>query len=278
MEGEFRHTEIDISNFKNYFCIGMPSRLDEGGLCLCRSGEADIVIDMKQYRITKGDMIVAFPFSVLQILRISDDFRGFLIGSDLTFFANIKIPDKSSYYLYIKDNPCISMTVSEAGKILTLFDYLLRENEDRGHPLRAEINESILRIIAYEIAAIYLKRKPLNQQPRSRSTMIFQKFIFSLFSNSSSQRSLEHFALEQSITPRHLSMVVRRVSGQTAGEWINNCMILNMKAKLQNETLTIRQISEEMNFPNPSFFSQYFRKYTGISPREFRIKSRRNFL
>lgn len=248
----------------------MPIRLEQGGLFLCQSGHADIVIDLKRFHITAGDMVVAFPYTILQILDHSDDFNGNTLAANVNFFASIQINDKSSYYLYLKENPCISLVEEERKKIVSLHDMLLRETANTEHPLRREIDECLMRMTAYEVAAIYIKRKPIVQQPRSRNEKIFEQFIFSLFNSFHIHRILEFYATEQSITPRHLSTIVKQMSGMTAGEWIVTCTIANIKAKLQDNSLSIMEISDAMNFPNPSFFSQYFKKYAGISPKEYR--------
>lgn len=248
----------------------MPIRLDKGGAFLCQNGQADIVVDLKQYNISSGDIVVAFPYSVVQIIRHSEDFDGSVIAADVNFFGMFQITDKSLHYLYIRDNPCISLTEEDWRKIVSLHDMLLRESADIEHPLRGEIDECIMKMIVYEIAAIYLKRKPITQQLRSRNDIIFQQFIFSLFNNFHIHRAVDYYATEQSITPQHLSMIVKQMSGQTASEWIVCCTITNIKSKLQDPELAITEISDELNFPNPSFFSQYFKKHAGISPKEYR--------
>jgi len=248
----------------------MPVRLEQGGLFLCQCGHADIVIDLKQYHITAGDAVIAFPYAVIQTIGCSEDFDGSTIGADVTFFSSIQIADKSSYYLHIMENPCISLLEKEWNKIMSLHNMLLSEHSQEKHPFRREIDECLMRMIAYEIVAIYLKRKPLTQQLRSRNEQIFQGFIFSLFKNYHLRRDLEFYATEQSITPRHLSTIVKQMSGQTAGEWIVACTIMHIKSKLQDNTLSIKEIADEMNFPNPSFFSQYFKKYAGATPKEYR--------
>lgn len=258
------------STCKDLNITHMPVRLEQGGLFLCQRGHTDIVIDLKQYHITAGDIVIAFPYTVVQTIGYSEDFDGNTLGADVSFFASIQIPDKSSYYLYIMENPCISLLEEEWNKIVSLHDRLLSEHADEEHPLRREIDECMMKIITYEIIAIYLKRKPLTQQPRSRNEKIFQEFIFSLFNNYHIHRSLEFYAAEQSITPRHLSTIVKQMSGQTAGEWIISCTIMNIKSKLQNKDMSVKEISDEMNFPNPSFFSQYFKKYAGVTPTEYR--------
>ena len=270
MPDRFNSITIEGPNSDVLFDMEMPVRLVEGGLFLCQGGTIDIVIDMKQYRIEKGDLVVAFPFSVIQIHYRSDDFKGFLISTDINFFETIQIPNRSSYFLYIKENPCITLTEEEGRKLLFFYETLLNENKNQAHPLRNEIDECLLKIIAYEIATAYLRRKPITQQLQPRKEMIFHQFIFSLFNNYRKHRSLEFYATEQSITPRYLSIIVKQVSGQTAAEWISRCVIMNMKTRLQDITRSIQEISEEMNFPNPSFFSQDYRKYTGLTPKGYR--------
>lgn len=248
----------------------MPVRLEQGGLFLCQYGHADIVIDFKQYHIAAGDAVIAFPNALVQTIGYSEDFDGSTMGADVTFFDSIQIADKSSYYLHIMENPCISLLKEEWDKIMSLHNTLLSEHSQEEHPFRREIDECLMRMIAYEIVAIYQKRKPLTQQPRSRNEKIFQEFIFSLSNSYHLHRNLEFYATEQSITPRHLSTIVKQMSGQTAGEWIVACTITNIKSKLQNKNLSIKEIADKMNFPNPSFFSQYFKKYAGATPKEYR--------
>lgn len=267
---DFNHTIFAESEHKDFDFCAKPVRLEEGGLFLCQRGEADIVIDMKRFRITEGDMVVSFPFSVMQLISRSEGFSGCMLSADVNFFGSIQIPDKSSYYLYIKENPCIALKENEWRKIDALHNMLITESADKENPLRREIDGCIMRIIVYEVAAIYLKRKPITPQPRTRNDIIFQQFIFSLFNNFNVERTVEFYATEQSITPRHLSMVVKQMSGQTAGGWITSCTITNIKSKLHDRNLTIAEISDEMNFPNPSFFSQYFKKHTGETPKEYR--------
>lgn len=266
-----KHLALDYSELSGQILHAKrPVKLERGGLFLCQRGHADIVIDLKRFHIKVGDLVSVFPYSIVQILNHSADFNGNILAADVSFFASIQVSDRPSYYLHIKENPCISLLKKEWKKIVSLHKMLLREKANTGHPLRREIDECLMKMIAYEVAAIYIKRRPILQQARSRSEEIFEQFIFLLFNSCHSRRTLEYYAFQQSITPRHLSRIVKQMSGITAGEWIITCTLANIKSKLQDHKRSIAQISEEMNFPNPSFFSQYFKKYAGISPKEYR--------
>ena len=74
------------------------------------------------------------------------------------------------------------------------------------------------------------------------------------------------------VTPKYLSLLVKNVSNRTAGEWIDNYVVLEAKALLSSSTLSIQEISDRLNFANQSFFGKYFKQHAGISPTEYRKK------
>jgi len=47
---------------------------------------------------------------------------------------------------------------------------------------------------------------------------------------------------------------------------------LESKALLKSTNKTVEQISDELNFPSQSFFGKYFKRVTGMSPKEYKGK------
>ena len=64
--------------------------------------------------------------------------------------------------------------------------------------------------------------------------------------------------------------MVRQASGITAKEWIDRAVITQAKILLRHSELSVLEISEELGFANPSFFSKYFRRLTGLTPLGFK--------
>jgi AraC-like DNA-binding protein len=52
------------------------------------------------------------------------------------------------------------------------------------------------------------------------------------------------------LTPKYLSKVIKKNSGISANEWINNYITLEAKALLKSTNMSIQQISDELNFPS----------------------------
>lgn len=81
---------------------------------------------------------------------------------------------------------------------------------------------------------------------------------------------MQYYADKLCITPKYLTIITRQISGRNATSWITHTAILNAKSLLTGTRLTVQQISNKLNFPNPSFFGQYFLRHTGMTPKEFR--------
>ena len=60
----------------------------------------------------------------------------------------------------------------------------------------------------------------------------------------------------------------------TATESINNHVMVNARILLASTDMSVLQISEELNFPNPSFFSQFFKRHEGVVPKTYRAMHR----
>lgn len=252
-----------------------PIRCEYGGVFICASGAADIIIDTNQYHIEKNSLAICFPYSIVQLLEASEDFDGVMIGATAEFFATLDIRDKSTFYVDIRNNPCILLTTNEASRLSTLCDNIIQLRDDQTHPFRSEINTLRAKIMAYEVAAIYSTRSPIKRTNMNRGQEVFRRFIFAALDNVFTQRTLKYYADKLNLTPRHLSTVVKEVSGRTAGEHIANFTIMYMKQALTSTEDSIAEISYEFNFPNPSFFTQYFKKHTGLTPKEYReVRSR----
>ena len=105
---------------------------------------------------------------------------------------------------------------------------------------------------------------------KDRSSDYFKQLVNLLRENYRTERSVEFYANEMNLTPKHLSRVVRTYSGKSVHQWIDDFVVLEIKNLLKYSDMSIQQISYELNFPNPSFMGQYFKRITGKTPGEYR--------
>lgn len=80
------------------------------------------------------------------------------------------------------------------------------------------------------------------------------------------------YADELHITPKHLSVTTKNITGTTAKEMIDNRIILEAKRMLIHSNKNIKEIAYHLGFSEPLYFSAYFKKHTGVTLTQFRIK------
>ncbi len=268
---------VDIDQAYHYLVNdddgSIPFEIEFAALFICLHGEAEIMLGMKAYRISKGDMCVLFPYSVIQKIRKSDDFEGYAMGANLQYISSIQIPSAMNHFLHISEYPCISLSEEEQKALIKIGNLVKeRQGNNTRHAYEEEVLNKLLMALCYEIVGIYTQRKPIEQQFYSRQDTIFRKFMFSLTKNNKEHRDVAFYAHEQCLSARYFSSVIKEISGENAIVWIQRSTIMEAKKLLGNRQLTIQQIADELHFPNASFFGQYFRKYTGITPKKFRNK------
>jgi YesN/AraC family two-component response regulator len=85
---------------------------------------------------------------------------------------------------------------------------------------------------------------------------------------------VQFYAEKLRITPKYLSEICKERTKKSASQWIADYTIAELKHYLHDTTLPIHDIAEKMEFPNASFFCQYTKKHTGMTPNHFRKEMR----
>jgi len=122
----------------------------------------------------------------------------------------------------------------------------------------------------YEIAALSKKYSKAVNSHLSRKEKISMNFINTVKRNFKKERSLQHYAAELAITAKYLTETVKEITGKSAGEVIDSFVIQEARMLLDNASFSIAEIADELNFSDQSFFGKFFKRHTGVSPKEYR--------
>lgn len=117
--------------------------------------------------------------------------------------------------------------------------------------------------------AIYRIQLRSDKKP-TRAEAIFSDFIRLVEQNYRSERRVGWYAHEMCITAKYLSETVKMVSRRTPNDWIDNYVVMELRVLLKNTTKSIKEISQDMCFPNQSFMGKYFKEHVGMSPMSYR--------
>lgn len=109
------------------------------------------------------------------------------------------------------------------------------------------------------------------QQVHRMSDSIFQQFFDILSNLTVKYHTVEFYADQLCITPKYLSSICKKNTGKTASEWIQNHVMEDIRYYLKYTDYSIKQVSDMLGFPNPSFFGKYVKDHFGMSPARFRV-------
>lgn len=256
-----------IPDSSDFFCY--PCKLNGGGVVLCLNGQCEISLDLINYTIKPDDLLYIVPNSIVQSSNKSIDFQGYIIAATPSFLSGGELKATMSQILLIKENPLLSLTKQEKELIFDIFSLLWKYVKREDHPYRKEIAQNLLTNLYYEICVIYQKQKTKEYLKPSHNELIFKRFIELVKVDYKTKRNVEYYANKLNLTPKYLSTVIKRLSNKTVKEWLSKAIIMEAQYHLKACNMSIWQISEDLNFPNASFFSQYFKQHTGMTPTEF---------
>ena len=135
-------------------------------------------------------------------------------------------------------------------------------------PFRDDVVQAMIKLMLYKVCEIVATRNNIEEsEPLSstRSEEYFRRFIKELTEHYMERQPVTFYAEQLCISSRYLTTIVRRVSGHTVTEWMNEA-----KQLLKYSELSVQEIAYKLNFPNQSFFGKYFKQHAGISPSAYR--------
>lgn len=247
-----------------------PFRIDMTMAIIYEQGSADLKINMRDYHIEAPAVLLVLNDQIYQSAGHSEDLRSKVILMSRSFsdslFANSGeiLPLKSS----IMKNPVMKIENEE-----NVFGQFFQLLQNIAASPRQEFKIESARHLTLSMFYGYSHLKhEVNEvkSTNSRQEEIFTKFTELLERHHKKEREIAFYADKMCMTSKHLSQVIKDYTGKTALGLIEEYVISEAKSMLLSTTMSIQQISDELNFPSQSVFGKYFKRVTGISPSEYR--------
>ncbi len=261
-------------------------KIPRTGIFICTGGWVNLTLDGTNYHLTKDCMIVYFAYSSLQITNHSTPITGTLIGADLETIQPLlyNVSDFNAIFV-IKQNPLVMLSIDRINRMMTFttllehtlekqkkFDDMLAQGDNTIIPAR-EINlqqrKLLGQCVMLEIISCFAKNGTSYKLDNRRDDVL-KTFMESLYRNYKQEHEVSFYAQEQNLTCRYFSSIIKDRSGQTPSTWIATALLVEAKQMLQSTPLSVKDISDRLNFPNQSYFGKWFKNHTGISPLEFK--------
>ncbi|MCM1378222.1 MAG: helix-turn-helix domain-containing protein [Clostridium sp.] len=249
-----------------------PLYIDALMIILVREGSGKIGIDLTEHEFGKDSLMVLQPKNYIFLHQSSEGCRANVIACSRHIIEDVlpKLTDILPLLLHHRAEPVSRLTAEEAERLNDYFEFITSRLRN---PSGMFVKQKVLRLLQsalYEMMDIQSESYTATERPRSRQEEIMAKFIIEVTDNFRQERHVSFYADRLCITPKHLSAVVKKISGRTAGEWIDNYVVMEAKVLLKTTDNTIQEVSDMLNFKNQSFFGKFFKHLTGFTPTAYR--------
>ena len=251
-----------------------PRRMGCKLFALCTQGKAQYSVDTVEYTVYANDMMIISEGQITDDVMLSRDFNGMgIIVSDDFFNEIVKdVHELSTLFLFTRANPVCHLTQQECDNIVDYFRMLKQKTDDLKHHFRRETVRSLLTTMIYDLSNIIFRMQNTVDRRQTRGEAIFTQFLQLVELNFRHERRVSWYAKQLCISPKYLSEIIKQVSRRTPNDWIDNFVTLEIRVLLRNSTKSIKEIAQELNFPNQSFFGKFFKEQVGVSPSQYRNK------
>lgn len=254
-----------------------PSRLNALIIGVGTEGETSLTSNLQEFRLKKDSLFIFSPKHLLQV-QSNNRFKAHLIVIAPDFLKRINIDTKRMMPLFLQFGslPCMELTHAESQSLRSFISMVEQELKGSETDFSSEIIGGLIAATIYKVGDIlthYLTEHPEVDSPiHNRAEEYFRQFTELLGEHYKHERSVGFYARQLCITPKYLTTLIKRISGKSVSEWIDNYVILEAKTLLKYSNMSVQEIAYYLNFPNQSFFGSYFKRNAGMSPSQYKAK------
>ena len=265
---------------KTHFCFSTEflamNAPELSGSCLhllCTDGEGSFVFNGHRYRIAKDDLVVIVGPDRVTGMTTVPGMQVEWFAADNSFLQSLLPANNYSIggSISLNQDPVIPLSEEEALHVLTDFHRLRDRMEDTHLQFYRELMGSLCLTMMYDIFEAHTRRDATDTHTDRTAYIVKQLMDLLATGISRTQREVKYYADRLHVSPKYLSATIKRVTGLSVSSYINRHTVPILKKYLDDERLSLTQISELMNFSSLSYFSRYCSKHLGQSPSEYRL-------
>jgi AraC-like DNA-binding protein len=250
-----------------------PVQMNLFAVMLVSRGSIRISLNYIAYTVTANHLLMVMPDIVVRIEESSGDLAAKVLMVDRTYLdgevAKSSLPMEE--YMRLRKNPCIAFTPEETAHTAHCFVLLGEKLKLRAHTFYREVIQNSVIAFYLELANILVEKKDsFSLPPFSHKEEIVNRFLQLLLEHAGTHHPVAFYAGKLCLTPQYLAQVLKEVTGKSPNKWMDEALIAEAKVLLKTPKITIQNVSDTLKFSDQSAFGKFFKKFTGMSPKEYR--------
>ena len=265
--GFFRLVPLEL---KTAYDTSVPHRHQYYEIFFFPKGGGIHEIDFNKFDIKENSVHFVSPGQVHRVNRGLGTYGYVLLFDDDFWTGKLLQPDLLLELPFLNNNeglPILELNTNYFEIIFRLVKSIELEYQAQT-PLSSEIIKSYLNVLLLHCLQYFNEQQPFVH--KEMQSGLFRKFKRLLEDNFLQVHKVIEYASLLNITEKHLNEICKRFNGKTASAMVFDRLVLEAKRLLQHSDLTIKEISFQLNFNDPSHFSKFFKKHTGVTTKDFR--------
>ena len=185
-----------------------------------------------------------------------------------------KIIEENRYlfktYLDYGQHEALYLTDEEVEEISAVFKLMMKYYESEKRNFNVLL--SYVNVVVSLVEAFYKRQFSTDPKQYNHIVTNFQQSLIDYYNQPVSQLpNVQYFADKLGLTANYLGDIVKHFTQKSALENIHDYMIKRAKELLvENRKLNTTEVAYELGFEYPNYFSKFFKKQVGLSPKEYR--------
>ena len=252
-----------------------PFKIDFTLMLFCTQGMMRLRINLQECRLEAGQVLVVLPGTVGECLEVSGDCQVAMIAyvGD-KYGEGIDATSSMLFMKFLVRQSVLAISPEEMDESLAIYRAMRRKVEQHDFEFTREALNGYMQVLFCN-GRQWMSRYTRQQEAgrvQSRQQMVFERFLWLVQKHYREERGIAFYAGKLCLTPKYLSTVCKESSGYTASELINRYVVKDIEYLLKKPGKSIKEICNELEFPNLSFFGRYVKKHLGASPKQYREK------
>lgn len=265
--------EGEVKAFPKILC--KPFLMNYVELIVCEKGYFCFDVDKKKFTARAGETVFLSEGNNFSIGELSDDLRVSILFYHIDPIREILGSSIVAMYLYttLTPEPCYVWTSGEESDLARYIALLGRHRKSAQNPFDNHECKLLLLALTYRLCSIYSRRIIEEKNVAGHKIDTFIKLIRLIEKYYMQERGVAFYADKLCLSPKYLSALSKSVCGYTVQELVFRAIIRKSIFWLKNTNKSVQEISDDLNFPNASFFGTFFKKQTGLAPSYYRISA-----
>jgi AraC family transcriptional activator of pobA len=247
-----------------------PNRWSYHRIGLVTEGEGYLKTGIFSFKAKKNSLVVVPSRVISSSNNWAPGTSGYILLFNKDFFLENNFSHQiigNKRMLTPSVQPYIHLTDEQAEEVSRIFECILTEKKQQ-----EVVNNELIAIKIVEL--LILGERLFEQEQSLEANQPFiesiKRFVDMLDQYFSKEHSVKFYAEQLAMHPNHLNALIKKHTGLSAKESIQNRMLLEIKHLLHSTKLSIKQISDQMGFRDPNYFTTFFKRAENLSPGNYR--------